>query len=252
MEAFRPRFSDGTGLKDQDDPDDPDAMDDLDCLDKVGTPFTIKEETVFVKVEWDSSTTDPARNDPLSARLEAAGPMKLESESSIQSDSCGIYNCDQCNFSSGAKKDLKRHLESVHHVIFTSDNEAKIAAAKSRGIHAEVGTDGRLHYHCTYCDYKSVRNDTIKSHIDRKHLGVKPYSPTKPHHKKDKVCLQCDYTTDQSKHLTRHMEASHGEQPSREVVFARLNEAEAHGVIAEEQEGGGISYSCDICGHRYF
>ena len=59
MEAFRRRFSDGTGFKDQDDPDDPENMDDfddLDCMDKTGKPFTTKEETVFVKVEWDSST----------------------------------------------------------------------------------------------------------------------------------------------------------------------------------------------------
>lgn len=158
--------------------------------------------------------------------------------------------CDhsECEFTAKSGKDLKRHKESVHLEIPSGNLEVKIAAAKARGIHAEVGADGRLYYHCSYCDYVSVRSDTIKSHIDRKHLLLRPYPATKPHHKKDKMCDQCNYATEKAYSLKRHKEKVHGS--SREELEERLREATSLGIPAVEGEDGTLVYFCTVCEHR--
>lgn len=195
------------------------------------------EETVFIKIE---------------PEVNVIQDQNLES-SLIAPDILGFFHCnhEQCLFSAKSRKDLKRHKESVHLEIPSGDIEVRIAAAKARGIEAAVGSDGRLYYHCNYCDYTSVRSDTIKSHIDRKHLALRPYPATKPHHVKDKKCDQCDYLTDQVKHLTRHKERVHGAIPSNEELEERIAKAASLEITAAKDTfDGHLIYYCNICEHR--
>jgi len=162
----------------------------------------------------------------------------------------GRFNCDQCIYTANCTRDIKRHKETVHFEIPSGDVEKKIAEALARGIDASLAEDGRLYYHCGRCDYKSVRRDTLKGHIDRKHLGIRNYSPTKPHHKKDKKCDFCEYGTETMKQLSRHKQRVHGLPPSQEEIEASIKEATQHGFTAHSSQESGISFQCNLCQHR--
>lgn len=175
--------------------------------------------------------------------------VKQEYDLNPQIDLTGKLSCGKCAYFAKTNQDLNRHKESVH-MELPSNVEAKIAASEARGIPAEVGEDGRLYYHCTMCDYKSVRNDTIKGHIDRKHLLLRPYSATKPHNIKDKHCEDCEYSTGRSICLSRHRERVHGAPPSEEDAEKRTRDAESLGLLVIKGEEGELIFSCNICGHR--
>ena len=54
------------------------------------------------------------------------------------------YDCEQCDYQSIYKKNLKEHIETKH--------------------------DGINRYACKECDYQSSRQDSLKKHIETKHF----------------------------------------------------------------------------------
>ena len=72
--------------------------------------------------------------------------------------------------------------------------------------------DGRLFYHCHLCDYESARRDTIKNHIDRKHLLLRAYPKTPKRQfrrRHQRQCHLCVFTTDERKRLGIHLKNVH-------------------------------------------
>jgi len=108
-----------------------------------------------------------------------------------------------------SQRDLRRHRQTVHKEIVLHDIASKIAQAEEKGMEAEVGEDGALYFHCYMCDYMSTRMDTVKAHIDRKHMKLRPYQPTKPHHVRE-YCALCDYSTLKRSSMVKHKLKVHG------------------------------------------
>ena len=77
---------------------------------------------------------------------------------------------------------------------------------------------GRLFYHCHLCDYQSARRDTIKNHIDRKHLQLRAYPKTpKRHHRRRMQCHLCVFTTEERKRLRIHLKNVHNVELEPEI-----------------------------------
>ena len=88
---------------------------------------------------------------------------------------CAVNNeecsCDQCDYKTKRKDNLKKHIDSVH---------------------------GDVRYSCDQCYYKATKRTHLKTHIDSVHGDVW-YS-----------CDQCDYKSKCKCNLKRHKEYGHG------------------------------------------
>ena len=89
---------------------------------------------------------------------------------------------------------------------------------QKRGILALLDEDGRLFYHCHLCEYQSARRDTIKNHIDRKHLLLRAYPKTPKRHLRPRSqCHICVFTTEERKRLRIHLKNVHNVELEPEI-----------------------------------
>ena len=100
--------------------------------------------------------------------------------------------------------------------------------------------DGRLFYHCHLCDYQSARRDTIKNHIDRKHLLLRAYPKTpKRQNRRRSQCHLCVFTTEETKRLRIHLKNVHEVEPEPEI------EAEVKVTMAGSRNGKTMKSAID-------
>ena len=90
------------------------------------------------------------------------------------------FKCKICEYKTGKKSDLKKHIEAVH--------------------------EGIKKFKCNICDYKAARNANLKKHIESVHEGIKPFKRKKL---KKFNCSICDYKTAQKHNLKKHVESVH-------------------------------------------
>jgi len=139
-------------------------------------------------------------NDPVSAAL-----AEQEETPNSGSSEDGRHHCEQCNFSTTHRKNLRRHVLRVHGNVEndkiddsmgsnskeTADNNSKSSEPSNDKVPAsfsytcdkcEFTTDNkwnltrhilRVHkemkYPCDYCDYKAPQTYRLKEHMQKKH-----------------------------------------------------------------------------------
>ena len=117
--------------------------------------------------------------------LESKGTY-FEPERNLKSDlkrkqTKGKLRCQECEFTSNYKGNLKRHVEDVHKGVFSSNRPGKRCAENGQ-------------YLCQECDFKSNHKTALRVHIDRIHNGVLNYS-----------CSQCEFKSNQRHSMKNHL-----------------------------------------------
>ena len=105
------------------------------------------------------------------------------------------YKCNQCEFASHQKGDLKNHIliHSGLKPIACNLCEYKTTTRSSLGTHMKSHYPDERTHQCTYCDYTSTTRETLKSHMKR-HIGGTQYK-----------CKHCDFTTLYSNSLSSNV-----------------------------------------------
>ena len=96
--------------------------------------------------------------------------------------------CDQCNFKTGSKTMLNRHMNSSH-----VDQQTQ---------------EMRVRFSCDVCGYKTTSQVVLKTH---KNLNHEPKVKNKKFISKRKTCNMCDKNFNKSSTYNKHMENYHGE-----------------------------------------
>ena len=81
-----------------------------------------------------------------------------------------LYLCDQCEFKTHAKCNLKQHVKEQHL---------------------------KISFSCTQCSYQSTRKEYLRQHVRRDHEGLYYY------------CDQCNFKTSRNSQLTKHIKCKH-------------------------------------------
>ncbi|XP_044252810.1 zinc finger protein 711-like [Tribolium madens] len=139
-----------------------------------------------------------------------------------------IFKCTNCDYTSRDSRDLRRHVISKH----TQDSEiewlkCKHCPFKSKHKynlkkHMVQKHDPNFRYSCQFCDYKSKMNYHLQRHLKRQHeskknsdlLAFRHAIFTKHQIKRPEKggvlkCTHCDYATECSYRLKRHLICRH-------------------------------------------
>ena len=111
------------------------------------------------------------------------------------------FKCSICDFKTGLKQSLKRHIESVHEGIKPfkcSICEYKTGQNSHLKKHIENLHEGIKTFNCIICDYKTAYKSDYEKHIKSVHEGIKPFK-----------CSICDYETAYKQSLKKHTKAVH-------------------------------------------
>jgi len=124
------------------------------------------------------------------------------------------HKCEQCDFYSTTKSNLKKHVQSQHdgiryqcpHCDHTTSQKIRL---KSHILSKHDNND-HYEYHCEKCAYRTNDKPNLNRHIASQHDGILYY------------CDQCDYKSKQRSLLKGHIEAKHE----------------------------GVQYNCDKCDYK--
>lgn len=110
------------------------------------------------------------------------------------------HQCDQCNYKTALKSNLKIHIESVHVGIKYPCNQCEYKAPYVHSLkrHIDSVHEG-IKYPCDQCDYKATQKANLKMHVQAVHGGLQ-YR-----------CNQCEYKATQKSDLNRHIKFQHRE-----------------------------------------
>jgi len=179
--------------------------------------------------------------------------MKTEFyDSSNLAEDFEMYKCNECDYSSKRKQDLKRHREGKHEGI------GWVSRKKSEIIPM---------FKCNECDYATKRSSDLKRHRQGKHEGIRyscdecrhsasDKSGLKRHkdgvHKKIKYpCNQCEFAGSTVNNLTRHKQRWHEKEILTEIflpepeIEINLLQPELTLTVLKSDETVSFEYPCD-------
>ena len=93
-----------------------------------------------------------------------------------------MFCCDQCDYKTTQKCNLRNHLESIHEGTEYACKQCNFRCNFLGNLKKHVQNKHEDHrYFCTQCEYQAKNQGTLKRHVQSVHEGVKY------------ACSQCDY-----------------------------------------------------------
>ena len=122
-----------------------------------------------------------------------------------------IVKCEQCNFTSNRKDNVRRHFNRKHGN--TSENKFK----------------------CEHCSITTSRKHDMKRHFKRKHGNT------------NFICNKCTFTTNTQDNLTQHIKKNHTLKECGKCLFTsyEMGEIKRHQALHESDDIGVESASED-------
>ena len=124
--------------------------------------------------------------------------------------------CNQCDYTTALKQDLKKHMEVLHIIDNTRGNWT--VEKRSKGGNESNNAVGK-HFKCSNCDYKSPVENKLKRHFNAVHLKIKDFA-----------CWQCSFRSSYKAHLYTHMKSIH------KGIFAQENKEDFDNQNNKKQE----------------
>ena len=176
------------------------------------------------------------------------------------------FKCDICEFTTKHEAKLKQHENGHFKMVVFQPQKCKTCDFISRNpseykkhlkSHSDRGGrqpkylqgDKAGQFKCTTCEYSSVREQSLKYHVDIVHLKVKKY-----------FCKNCSFKSYFKKAMGIHMKSNHDEE---NLIFLKLDcslcvGGETHDKCTDLQPREPINtekkqkYFCILCFHRTY
>ena len=168
-----------------------------------------------------NSSLNPASDDFLSFDKAQEKPEKAN-------------NCNQCDFTSVHKGNLKRqsriHMKTHSREKSHKCNQCDFASVEASRLRSHLNShSGEKSYKCNQCDYASAQANNLRRHL-KSHSGEKPHKCNRSNYasiqlvtlkrhvnihtgEKSERCYQCDYASNDRGHLKNHLKTHAGEKP---------------------------------------
>ena len=125
------------------------------------------------------------------------------------------FQCDECEYKSGSKTLLHRHMQSTH--ARRNNSEEIIETTASLKI--------RKRFSCDICHFKATNENNLKIHLENIHQNEK-YEKTRS---KRIHCNMCDRKFNKQETFNNHMKISHQNNNNKTVnqeIIGRSQELE--------------------------
>ena len=130
---------------------------------------------------------------------------KIQSQE-IKLDSCitmihgenKSYKCQQCDYQSGRKNNVKQHVQYKHNGIKHPCTECNYQATKASSLkqHIKSKHEG-IKYECQLCAYWATSPSNLHQHINSIHKSI------------EYPCQECEYQATSISNLQRHIKIQH-------------------------------------------
>ena len=110
-----------------------------------------------------------------------------------------LLSCNECEYENPKYMNMSNHIQAAHLKIRYQCDQCDHQSLKPYFLqrHIECVHLNSLKFHCNHCDERFNYEGTLKSHIDKKHLG------------KTLPCTLCKSTFSNSGNMNRHMKKYH-------------------------------------------
>ncbi|KAB0395567.1 hypothetical protein E2I00_015679, partial [Balaenoptera physalus] len=137
------------------------------------------------------------------------------------------YKCDECSYTSVYRKDVIRHAAVHSRDRFKCEFCEFVCEDKKALLNHQLSHVSDKPFKCSFCPYRTFREDFLLSHVAVKHTGAKPFA-----------CEYCHFSTRHKKNLRLHVRCRHAssfeewgrrhpeEPPSRRRPFFSLQQIE--------------------------
>ena len=180
------------------------------------------------------------------------------------------HNCDHCSFKSRYKKNLCKHIETIHGYVEFPCSACGFISNRQDNLKRHINTiHGDVKYKCNECEFISNRNDAFIRHTDTIHGDEKKFFCTdcdsvfkrkdkRKHHVETAhteefkhSCNKCEFVSKSKDHMKRHVETAHTEEFKHscnkcEFVSKRKDHMKRHIATKHIEE---FQYSCKECNY---
>ena len=122
------------------------------------------------------------------------------SDSRLQKNTEGMFECDQCESKYTTKGNLKTHIQTKHkhegvkHACTQCDQQFTTDSGLSAHI---MSIHEGVKHACAQCTHKATTKGALKTHIQTKHESIKY------------ICNQCDHQLNSKPSLQMHIKSKH-------------------------------------------
>ncbi|CAF1165881.1 unnamed protein product, partial [Didymodactylos carnosus] len=164
------------------------------------TPFnntTTSQNQLADSSVYDFSEVSAKKKNSVNVNWKDVKPQNLKANRDTK------HMCPYCNYCTGKKYLLQRHLKShsterPHKCTYCS-NAFKTTSQLQNHVNTHLGIKP---FQCKFCDYKFTTSGELIRHVRYKHTLEKPHK-----------CTECGYATVELSKLRRHIRTHTGEKP---------------------------------------
>ena len=157
------------------------------------------------------------------------------------------FNCEYCKADFTSKNHLKRHIESVHLGFKFPCNLCKYEATAKRSLqsHIESKHEGKK-YPCPQCKLQICDKSSLRKHIRTVHMMIRAYP-----------CLQCGQKFSTKNDLNMHIESRHGIlEKNISCTFCDFKTNMTKYLTKhlkmhnKDEDSLSSTFPCDLCGYK--
>ncbi|KAK7082994.1 hypothetical protein SK128_023851 [Halocaridina rubra] len=168
-----------------------------------------------------------------------------------------LFKCPYCNYSGTTSARLKQHMRSHTGERPFACRFCPYTTAYSNNLtyHTRKHT-GERPFACTLCGFRSAQKSNLNTHMTKKHKVMKSsWSGTTQHRKsglpgKQHKCSFCNYTTNKTTNLMRHVHTHTGEKPYACPLCPFRATQENNIKSHVRTHTGEKPYVCHLCPYR--
>ena len=153
------------------------------------------------------------------------------------------FKCDNCEVKFSTKKNLERHIKSIHQGLKFSCHICNYEATttKNWSLHTHIKVMHKAiteaQFKCEYCEVEFSIKNSLRVHTESVHFDAAF------------PCQNCDYVSANERTLQNHMKTKHGEMPSKHnTTESGLNRhtTKKHLMLAMS-----YPYPCSLCEQKF-
>ena len=154
---------------------------------------------------------------------------------------CRQFQCDLCQESVDRSSSLRSDSQSVPDPLKTNPHICNHSTGESVHLTTHKRTHNRektYRYPCSLCDFKSNRSDDLKRHM-LTHTGEKPHK-----------CDICNYSAKWKSSLVTHRQTHTGEKPHKCDICSYSARSKSSLMTHKQTHTDEKLYPCNFCDYR--